>query len=118
MSCFIRLRRRTAQVSHPPISAHVSPSVAHLSHVLFWLGRRFTLCCRRVVVVSTRHRSSPTRLIVPRGTQVSAATVHSGGTERESTATATASATVTGYRLPATLEPAIGTEGTQGMLQP
>ena len=33
------------------------------------------------------------------------------------TATATATATVTGYRLPATLEPAIGTEGTEGTLQ-
>ena len=33
------------------------------------------------------------------------------------TATATAIATVTGYRLPATLEPAIGTKGTQGTLQ-
>ena len=29
------------------------------------------------------------------------------------TVTATATATVTGYRLPATLEPAIGTEGTK-----
>ena len=83
MSCFFRLRRRTVGVSHPLISAHVSPSVAHLSHGLFWLGRRFTLFCCRVVVMSTRHRSSPTRFTVPRGTQVSAATVHSGGAERK-----------------------------------
>jgi hypothetical protein len=82
----------------------------------------------------TCHRSPSTRPIVPRGTQVSAATVHSGGTAKEkrnlflsccfshtvtvtATATATAIATVTGYRLPATLEPAIGTKGTQGTLQ-
>ena len=42
---------------------------------------------------------------------------HTATVTATATATATASATVTGYRLPATLEPAIGTEGTEGTLQ-